>query len=51
MHLIVLKINEDGSATCEIDMTNDELIAMAKRGIIDALTEAVKEMKDQEDEN
>lgn len=44
MELKVLTMNEDGSATCEIEMTDEELISMAKVGIIAALREALKTM-------
>lgn len=52
MKLLVLEINEDGSANCEFDLTQEELISMAKVGIIAALTEAVNKMeKSDEGEN
>lgn len=44
MELKVLTMNEDGSATCEIEMSDEELISMAKVGIIAALKEALKTM-------
>ena len=44
MELKVLTINEDGTANCEVEMTNEELISMAKVGIITALREAIKDM-------
>lgn len=51
MELKVLTMNEDGSANCEIEMTNEELISMAKVGIITALTNAVKGMEIEEHES
>lgn len=44
MELKVLTMNEDGSANCEIEMSDEELISMAKVGIIAALREALKTM-------
>jgi len=44
MELKVLTMNEDGSANCEIEMSDEELISMAKVGIIAALREALKHM-------
>lgn len=50
MKLTVINMNEDDSANCEIDLTNEELIFFAKIGIIKALEDAIKE-KRIEDEN
>jgi hypothetical protein len=46
MELKVLTMNEDGSANCEIEMTNEELISMAKIGILAALRNAIEKLED-----
>lgn len=45
MKLTVLDMNEDESANCEIDLSNEELIYFAKIGIIKVLEDAIKEKR------
>jgi hypothetical protein len=45
MKLTVMSMNEDGSADCEFDMTNEELTFFAKIGILKVLEDSLKDMK------
>jgi len=45
MELKVMEVREDGSAICQFEMSNEELISMAKIGIITALTNAVQNLE------
>ena len=45
MELKVMEVKEDGSAICNFEMSNEELIAMAKVGILAALTKAMASME------
>ena len=45
MELKVMEVREDGSAICQFEMSNEELISMAKVGILAALTKAMESME------
>lgn len=45
MELKVMEVKEDGSAICQFEMSNEELISMAKIGILAALTKAMESME------
>ena len=51
MKLDVMEINEDGSADCQVDLTNEELIYFAKIGIIKVLQDAIKDERMRENES
>ena len=51
MKMTVVTINEDGSADCKFDATNEELIYFAKIGIMKVLEDALKDKKVEEDES
>ena len=46
MELKVMEIREDGSAICQFEMSNEELISMAKIGILAALRNAIEKLED-----
>jgi len=46
MELKVMEVKEDGSAICQFEMSNEELISMAKIGILAALTKAMESMEE-----
>jgi hypothetical protein len=46
MELKVMEIKEDGTAICNFEMTNEELISMAKIGILAALRNAIEKLED-----
>ena len=46
MELKVMEIKEDGTAICNFEMTDEELISMAKIGILAALRNAIEKLED-----
>ena len=49
MKLNVLNMNDDGSATCEVDISDEEVIFFVKIGIIKALEDAVQKKRDEDE--